>query len=248
MKKFGSFCNQYNVMDPFPVSKRLLCSFTAYMADAGLSPQTVKSYLAAIRNAQFSLGLPDPREQSSLSILKRVQEGISRARLGRGQPSRVRLPVTAQLLRRIKRTLEQSKHPESRLLWAEWCSAFFVWLGELLLPEGTTFDQNGHLGWGDMAVNDPKTPRIIRFHLKQSKSDQFGRGADIVLGRTGCELCPVAAVLSYTSVRGTKQGPFFVSRSGKPLFKSRFVAELRNILESLGLPPTITQAIASGLG
>jgi len=41
MKKFHSFCTKYNVMDPFPVTEHLLCCFTAYMAEAGLSPQTI---------------------------------------------------------------------------------------------------------------------------------------------------------------------------------------------------------------
>jgi hypothetical protein len=75
MKKFHSFCRQYQVPDPIPKTEHLLCCFSAFMADGGLSPQTIKSYLAAIRNMQLSLGLPDPRE---LPILKRVlQESIA---------------------------------------------------------------------------------------------------------------------------------------------------------------------------
>ena len=219
-------------MDPFPDTEQLLCCFSAYMADSGLSPQTVKSYLAAVRNAQLALGLPDPREQSALPVLKRVQAGISRARLEHGQPSKVRLPITAHLLKQIKATLECSEYPEGRLLWAVCCSAFFGFfrLGELLLPAGTAFDSTRHLGWGDMAVDDPQSPTMVRFRLKQSKLDQFGRGANIVLGRTGLELCPVAAVLSYVAVRGTRQGPFFIARTGKPLTKSKFITDLREIL------------------
>jgi hypothetical protein len=75
MKRFTTFCELYRVTDPFPVSEFLLCAFAAYLADQNLSPQTIKSYLAAIRNTQLSLGLPDPREQSSLPILKRVRQG-----------------------------------------------------------------------------------------------------------------------------------------------------------------------------
>ena len=35
-------------------------------------------YMSSVRNIQISLGLPDPREQSSLPMLKRVQVGIAR--------------------------------------------------------------------------------------------------------------------------------------------------------------------------
>ena len=87
MKKFSTFCDRFQVSDPFPVTEHLLCSFAAFMADSGFATQTVKSYLAAIRNTQLSLGLPDRREQSLLPILKRVLAGIGRSRLGCGQRS-----------------------------------------------------------------------------------------------------------------------------------------------------------------
>jgi hypothetical protein len=239
MKKFTAFCCQYNIMDPFPVTEHLLCCFAAYMADGGLSAQTVKGYLAAVRNTQLSLGLPDPREHSSLPILKRVQAGISRSRLGRGQAARVRLPITACLLLQIGQALIHSEHPERRALWAVCCTAFFGFfrLGELLLPAGATFDPTRHLAWGDMAVDNMQSPRMIRFHLKHSKTDQFGRGADIVLGRTGLQLCPVAAVLSYVACRGAGAGPFFLTSGKKTLTKAHFITEIRGILDTLGFTP-----------
>ena len=208
------------------------------MAEGGLAPQTIKLYLAAVRNAQLSLGLPDPRDKSSLPILKRVQAGISRARLGRGQPSRIRLPVTAKLLRQIRSALEYNDHPEKRLIWAVCCTAFFGFfcLGELLLASGTEFDKTRHLAWGDMAVDSQCDPRVVRFHVKQSKTDQFGRGADIILGRTGLDLCPVIAVLGYVASRGAHHGPFFITSSRKPLLKARFVEFIRETLDSIGFP------------
>ena len=94
MKQFHQFCSKFNVTAPFPVTEHLLCCFAAYLADQGLASQTGSSYLAAVRNMQISLGLPDPRDSSSLLILKRVQAGIKRARLGKATPSSVRLPIT----------------------------------------------------------------------------------------------------------------------------------------------------------
>ena len=125
MKKFTGFCTTYHILDPFPVTEYLLCAFAAFLADEGLSPQSIKSYLAAVRNTQLSLGLPDPREQSSLPLLKRVQAGISRVRLGRQQAARVRLPITGQVLRQVKAELERSRNPERVTVWAVSCVAFF---------------------------------------------------------------------------------------------------------------------------
>ena len=101
MKRFNTFCITYNVVSPFPVTEQLLCSFAAFFADQGLAPQTGKSYLSAVRNLQISMGFPDPREQSSLPILKRVQAGISRARMLKGSPPRIRLPITANIMEQI---------------------------------------------------------------------------------------------------------------------------------------------------
>ena len=150
MKKFWRFCEQYSIIDPFPVTEHLLCAFTAHMADGGLVPQTIKAYLAAVRNTQLLLGFPDPREQSSLPILKCVQAGIAQARLGQRQSSRIRLPMTAQILCQLKQKLVEVAHSERRVLWAVCRTAFFGFfrLGELLFPSSSTFNASLHLAWG----------------------------------------------------------------------------------------------------
>lgn len=86
-----------NVMAPFPVSEHLLCCFAAFLADEGLTSQTGKAYMSVVRSMQISLGMLDPREQSSLPILKRVQAGISWSRILKGSPARIRLPITTHI-------------------------------------------------------------------------------------------------------------------------------------------------------
>ena len=56
----------------FSLSEQLLCSFAAYLVDGGFALQTGNSYLSELRSTRISLGLPDPRDKSSLPILKRV--------------------------------------------------------------------------------------------------------------------------------------------------------------------------------
>ena len=125
MKRFHAFCVKFKLLSPFPVSEYLLCGFAAFLADQGLAPQTAKCYLAAVRNMQLSLGLPDPRDHSSLPMLKRVLAGISRARMSQQVAPRVRLPITAPLLARMQVALQQSAHPDRVLIWAVACLAFF---------------------------------------------------------------------------------------------------------------------------
>ena len=237
IKRFHSFCCQYNVLQPFPLSEQLLCSFAAYLADQGLAPQTGKSYLSALRSMQISLGLPDTRDHSSLPILKRVQAGISRARVFKGSPPHIRLPITGHILEAIHHSLVTSANPEKLVLWAVSASAFFGFfrLGELLLDSPSRFNPATHLAWGDVAVDNHTNPRMIQFHLKVSKCDQFGAGANIIVGRTNSPLCPVSAILNYIEARDDSPGTFFVDSSRKPLTKQKFVNQIRIILNSIGL-------------
>ena len=238
MKRFHSFCTKFNVQSPFPLSEYMLCCFAAYLADEGLAPQTSKCYLAAVRNTQLSLGLPDPRDQSSLPLLKRVLAGISRSRLSHQSPPRVRLPITGPILTQIHGALQQSSHPDRTLIWAIASVAFFGFfrLGELLVESPDKYDPSISLSWGDVAVDDRLSPSMARIHLKCSKCDQFGKGLDIIIGRTDTPICPVAALVAYISLRQDQPGPFFISRQSTPVTKGWLVQQIRAILAGLGLP------------
>ena len=220
------------------MSEQLLCCFSAYLADQGLAPQTGKSYLSAIRSMQISLGLPDPRDQSSLPVLKRVLAGISRARLSRGATVRVRLPITTPVLRQIHGAVSRSSDPERVVLWAIACTAFFGFfrLGELLVESADRFHSTTDLAWGDVAADCATYLSMLRVHLKQSKCDQFGAGVDVVIGRTGCALCPVSALLAYIALRQDRPGAFFLNLEGRPVTKAWFVSRIRAVLTVLGFP------------
>ena len=233
---------------PFPVSEQLLCCL-AYLADQCLAPQTGKSYLSAIRSMQISLGLPDPRDQLSLPVLKRVQAGISRARLARGAAVRVRLPITAPMLCRIHGAVSRSSDPERVILWAIACTEFFGFfrLGELLVESAGRFNPTTDLAWGDVAADSATHPSMLKIHLKQSKCDQFGAGVDIVVGRTGCALCPVSALLSYISLRQDRPGAFFWNLEGQSP-KRGLLAGSGLFWACWGFPNMSMRAIASTLG
>lgn len=91
-------------MVPLPVNEQLLCQFTVFLVQQGLSSQTVKTYLAAIRNLQISLGFPDPWDTSSLPRLKLVLMGIRRLQSrSRANVARIRLLITFSILSGIKK-------------------------------------------------------------------------------------------------------------------------------------------------
>ena len=239
IKKFGTFCSCFNVISPFPVSEPILCYFATYLASQGLAPGTVKVYLAGIRHTQITLGLPEPREFSSLPRLRLVQEGIRRTHTQRASgPQRIRLPITPAILEKLRTHWQAYQNFDHTMLWATAATCFFGFFraGEITIPTAGSFVQEHHLAWGDVAADSEKRPSIIRVHLKKSKTDQIGKGVDVYLGRTGSSICPVEAVVAYVAVRGDSPGCFFRFEDQSPLTKSRFVARVRQALLELGLP------------
>ena len=109
-------------------------------------------------------------------------------------------------------------------------------LGELLVESADRFNPTTDLAWGDVAADSATHPSMLKIHLKQSKCDQFGVGVDIVIGRTGCALCPVSALLSYISLRQDPPGAFFLNLEGRPITKAWFVSRIRAVLAVLGFP------------
>ena len=112
----------------------------------------------------------------------------------------------------------------------------FFQLGELLPASPASLNTTTDLSWGDVAVNDRSNPQMIQIYLKRSKCNQFGQGADVVVGVTGTEICPVTALTQFMVGRGSAQGPFFHDADGGTLTKPVFIRRLRDVLQSLGIP------------
>ena len=123
-------------------------------------------------------------------------------------------------------------------IWVIACSALFSFfrLGELLPCSMAEFNPATSLAWGDVAVDDHDSSRMVQFHLKRSKCDQLGAGSNVVVGVTGSPLCPVSVILTYIAARGSSPGPFFLDSRGKAILKPWFVAQVRSILSTIGIP------------
>jgi len=238
INKFVKFCAFYNINTPLPVSQSLLCSYISHLAISGLAHGTIKTYLAAIRYMQISQDLPEPRADP-MPKLSLVLRGIQRSKTGSaGKP---RLPISPTILRQLKALWAgQAMDFNIIMLWAACCTAFFGFfrMGELTSPTMANRGPVDCVSVGDVAVDDRNNPSLVRIHLRKSKTDQLGKGADIYLGRTDEDLCPVAALLAYMAVRGGEPGPLFRLCDGRWLTKEIFVARVRYALSVLGYDST----------
>ena len=95
-------------------------------------------------------------------------------------------------MERIRAHLVSADIVHKELKWAFFCTAFFGFfrLGELLPESRAKINPAASLMWGDVAVDSREKPSMVRFHQKQSKCDQFGTGADIIVGSTGSPIVP----------------------------------------------------------
>ena len=62
--RYNSFCVLYNVDKPFPLTEDILTHFVAFIYKEGLKAGTMKSYLAATRHTQITLGLGNPHMEN----------------------------------------------------------------------------------------------------------------------------------------------------------------------------------------
>ena len=230
--RYIRFCSLFGVT-PYPATERSLSHFVGYLLQEGLSASTVKGYLSAVRHAQISLGLGDPR-MGDMSQLEYHIKGLRKLSSGRQQS---RLPITINILRYLRSSWEKSPgHFDGTMLWAACCMCFFGFLrsGEIVVPADSAYDRAVHLSGGDVRVDNTTDPQYFEVHIKASKTDPFRHGVSIYLGHSQADLCLVSAVLAYMVFRGPSPGPFFfVDR--RYLTRDHFVSSVRAALRMQGV-------------
>ena len=179
-------------------------------------------------------GGPDPALASCLH-LHYVLRGCHRTCPSSVRPQR--LPISPQILRLLHRYWSNQPHDQDTVcLWAACCVGFFGFLrsGEFTCDSWASYHPS-MLSLCDAAINDRSNPTIVHLTLRCSKTDVFGAGVTLHLGRTGDVICPVSALLSYLANRPPTPGPLFLLKSGNPLSRSFLVSSIRNALSTFDI-------------
>ena len=237
-QRYLIFCHTYNI-PPLPLSEIKLCRYVSYLSAQQLKYQSIKCYLSAIRHLQISHGFADPFSPGAFPRLEYVLKGIRRSPTP--TPTQQRLPITPDILRRMHSVwAEVANNPDTHLLWAACCVAFFGFLrsGELTAPSQDSYDPQSTLLLSDIALDTHNNPTTLAVTLKQSKTDPFRLGVTLFMGRTGDIVCPVKALTSFLAVRPKGHGPLFTYQDGSYLTRARLVAALKEALSQLGVDHT----------
>ena len=181
----------------------------------------------------------------SINILKRVLDGIRRCKSLEGSRPRTRLPITplvgsGHLSSNPTAQTDRPSGPSLLLL---------LRLGELLLESEASYNLSLHLSWGDVAIDARSATSMIKIYLRKSKCDQFGNGADILLGRTArLRVVPSLSHHDLHSLRRSTPGHFFVDHQEKPIVKSHSWRKSGTPCAQPVIPRSNSQATASGSG
>ena len=207
-RRFLSFCSTHNI-PPVPIAESSLCLYASYLARQGLRHQTIRTYLSAVRHYYITQGFPDVFADNQFPRLQYVLKGVHRAE-GPSDSSDKRLPITPTILGTLLEvwSVNDKDRFESSMLWAACCLGFFAFLraGEFI----STTTEVSFLRPMDISIDCHSNPSYMKVHLQKSKTDPFGKGVDLFVGRTFQQICPVAAVLSFLAMRPPCAGPLFI--------------------------------------
>ena len=235
-KKYLTFCSNYN-FTPLPVTQELACKFAVFLASQGLRPQSISAYLSAVRHLQISNGLQN-YSRPDWPILQYTLRGIKRSAVA--IPTQVRLPITVDILKRMQRVLFPSPTTfpyDSLMLWAACCLSFFGFLrsGEATAQTASSIP----IHYYDVSTDSHTDPSMVRVFMRQSKTDPYGKGAFIYLGRTRQDICPVVALLNYLARCPTSSNSaLFINHDGTPFTRDQFVRRVKTTISAAGIDST----------
>ena len=177
-----------------------------------------------------------------MPILEYVLKGIKREQAKQNpQSTHARLPITPAILRSLRSELDKEPSKWNNImLWAACCTCFFGFLrsGEITVPSQKDYNSTAHLSHGDVTFNSKHTPTMAQINIKASKTDPFRKGVTICVGHTDNDLCPVAALAAYTTIRCSNNGPFFLLENQAPLTREQFVKTTKAKLTAAGIDST----------
>jgi integrase len=176
-----------------PMDPGVAVLIPAEMAERGYEWKSIKGACNALRLAHRFAGLADPTQSAAIQAVLR---GIGRV-IGTA-PKRQKVAIVADELRLLARAAARRPWPRGAQEWALMAVGYFC---ALRRSEIVALDVD------DLTIDSD----VLRVSLVKSKTDQFGRGDEVLIERLKAdpELCPVAAVEAWLAILDEPHGPLF---------------------------------------
>jgi site-specific recombinase XerD len=189
---FAAWCSGHGVAE-LPAAPAALASYIAQLADRGKKVSTIRRRIAAIAYAHRLKGFPVPTDAEPV---KAVLSGIRR-RIGVAVTRKA--PATARALQKMTGARRQKE--------AAACDLRTLRDRALLLLGFAAALRRSELVALDVADLEFLDRGLI-VHIRKSKTDQDGAGAEIAVPN-GTKLKPVAAVREWLAAAAIADGPVF---------------------------------------
>lgn len=115
--------------------------------------------------------------------------------------------------------------PDITMMWAACCVGFFGFLqtGEMTVPSDKWYDPAVHQSYGNISVDNPQNPQMIRAWIKQSKTDPFRIGDRNLLGKDWVRLLPSGGAVEVFNSKEGGSKSLFLLHNDWPLTRQRLV-------------------------
>jgi hypothetical protein len=224
------FADSYGIMRPLPATEDLLCLWVTDLARR-VSFAAIKNYLFAVRSLHVDVGLPSPLGGPRLD---RICRGVRREQVGR--VTRKRLPITTELLDRMRTLIDPASVDQCCLM-----AAFSLATGGLL--RGKEFAAVPGEADRIPRVRDLTAhPDHVVLRLRVSKTDPFGRGCDVCIAAPAA----VADVRRYLCLRATTQPaqPLLMLSDGTALTLRTVMTAARTLLQRSGVDLSMSRGLS----
>ena len=153
-QRYMSFCQQFH-LSPLPTTENTILLFIASLAQSKLAHTTIKAYLSAVRSLHIQSGLLHKFSSQLSPRVEMILRGIKKEQC-EGQSPRIQLPITIEIMYKLKQPLQgQPNDYHNLMIWEACCIAFFGFLrcSKFITPSQQDYDPQVHLQYKNVAVD-----------------------------------------------------------------------------------------------
>jgi hypothetical protein len=197
-----------------------------YFNNTTVSANTMSDYLSAVRDLYIQHERPNPTERTVL--LKRTLQAMRNARAKQPRkPHKIRLPVTAAMLRHMHELLDMTDFDDCTF-WAACVTGYASMMrcGEFTVTKDTA--AKAYL----RQENVTYTTRGLLLLLRVSKTDRDAKGQYIPVGYGADVMCPITALRhmqAHPQYKKDPKAPLFQQAGHAFLTRSKFVPQLQHL-------------------